>query len=90
MALTPSQRITVIKEVSQRLDSEDWPLIDLTLKQFSLPWSNEWSGTKDAYVLRMIEEAADDVLVDLARHVGVHFPTGALRGVEPPSGVKAC
>ena len=41
MALTPSDRITLIKEIGQRLTGEEWPLIDVTLKQFALPWTNE-------------------------------------------------
>lgn len=83
MALTPSQRIGLLKEIAQRLANEDWPLIDATLKQFSLPWADEWRGTKDAYVLEMIEDATDDVLIELARHVGFHLAAGGPR-VEPP------
>jgi len=83
MALTPSQRISLLKEIAQRLANEDWPLVDITLKQFSLPWAEEWRGTKDAYVLQMIEDAADDVLIELARHVGFTLTAGGPR-VEPP------
>jgi len=73
-----------MKEIATRLGFEDWPLIDVTLKQFSLPWSNEWQGTKDAYVLHMVEEAGDQVLIELAQHVGFQFEeTPALR-VDPP------
>jgi hypothetical protein len=66
MPLSPSQRIFLIKEIATRLGSEDWPLIDVTLKQFSLPWSDEWQGEKSAYVLHMGEEADDQILLDLA------------------------
>ena len=83
MALTPSQRISLLKEIAQRLANEDWPLIDVTLKQFSLPWAAEWGGTKDAYVLRMIEDAADDVLIELARHVGFNLAAGGPRLERP-------
>jgi nucleoside 2-deoxyribosyltransferase len=83
MALTPSQRISLLKEISQRLANEDWPLIDVTLKQFGLPWSDEWRGTKDAYVLQMIEGGADDVLLELARHVGFQLQSAPPR-IEPP------
>ena len=83
MALTPSQRITLMKSVAQRLGNEDWPLIDLTLKQFALPWTEQWSGSKEAYVLEMIERATDDVLLDLGRHVGFQLQEPIQR-VEPP------
>jgi hypothetical protein len=59
-----------MKSIAQRLGNEDWPLIDVTLKQFALPWTDQWSGTKEGYVLEMIEGAADDALLDLGRHVG--------------------
>ena len=83
MVLTPSQRIGLIKEISQRLSNEEWPLIDVTLKQFGLPWAEQWSGAKDTYVLNMIGDAADDVLMEIARHVGFQPHTMAPR-VEPP------
>jgi len=60
------------------------PLIDVTLKQFSLPWSDEWRGTKDAYVLRMVEDAPDQSLIDLAQHVGFPFEEKSSPRVEPP------
>lgn len=84
MSLSPSQRVVLMKEIASRLSTEDWPLIDVTLKQFSLPWSNEWNGTKDAYVLNMIEEAPDQSLIDLAQHVGFQFKDVITRRVDPP------
>jgi hypothetical protein len=73
-----------MKEITGRLTTEEWPLIDVTLKQFSLPWSDTWNGNKDAYVLQMIEEAPDQSLIDLAQHVGFQFEEVSARRVEPP------
>lgn len=84
MPLSPSQRVLLMKEIVTRLGTEDWPLIDVTLKQFSLPWSDDWHGTKDAYVLRMVEEAPDQALIDLAQHVGFHFKEITTPRVDPP------
>jgi nucleoside 2-deoxyribosyltransferase len=84
MPLSPSQRIALIKEISGRLGTEDWPLVDLTLKQFSLPWSEQWNGTRESYVLHMIEEASDQSLIDLAQHVGFQFEEVTTRRIEPP------
>jgi hypothetical protein len=70
MSLTPSQKVQLIKEISRRLSAEEWPLIDVTLRQFGLPTSDEWGGTKEAYVIRMTENGTDDVLVNLAGHLG--------------------
>jgi len=83
MILTNSQRVSVMKEIAKRLGAEDWPLIDVTLRQFSLPWSETWESSKEAYVLNMIEEGPDDALVDLALHVGYEFSPSASR-VDPP------
>ncbi len=84
MSLSPSQRISLKKEISTRLATEEWPLIDVTLKEFSLPWSNEWTGTKDAYMLHMLEDASDQALIDLAQHVGFHFEEATTPRVDPP------
>jgi nucleoside 2-deoxyribosyltransferase len=84
MPLSPSQRILLIKEIATRLSTEQYPLIDVTLKQFSLPWSDGWDGTKEAYVLRMVEEAPDDALIGLAQHVGFKFEEAITPRLEPP------
>jgi hypothetical protein len=84
MALTPSDRIKLIKEVSARLGMEEWPLIDLTLKQLGLPWSDQWNGTKDGYVMTMVEGASDDALIELGQHVGYQFEEAGEPRVEPP------
>lgn len=48
----------------------EWSVIDLTLKQFQLPWTHEWQGSKFDYVLSMVEDEDDGALVDLAAHLG--------------------
>jgi len=84
MALTPSQRLTLMKEIAKRLDDEEWPLIDATLTQFSLPCSDQdpWTS-KSAYVLAMTQRAADSVLIDLGQHLGFQLEQSEPR-VEPP------
>ncbi len=73
-----------MKEISGRLSSEDWPLIDLTLKQFGFRCSDMWSGTKDGYVLQMVSEGQDEGLIALAQHVGYHLEQQTVTGVDPP------
>lgn len=73
-----------MREIASRLGAETWPLIDVTLKQFSLPWTDDWRGTSDAYVLAMIENAPDESLIDLAQHVGFQFERVTSPRVEPP------
>ena len=83
MALNPSERIKIIAEISRRLSSEDWPLIDLTLSQFGLPTTDTWSGPPDAYVIEMVKDASDDVLISLAYHIGVNI-SAPDQGIVPP------
>jgi len=81
--LTPSERVKLIAEVSSLLSSEQWPIIDLTLKQFGLPWSSSWdSNDRKSYVIQMISEAPDEVLVSLAAHVGIETSPRA-SSIEP-------
>lgn len=68
----PSERIKHIKEISKELSKEDWALIDLTLKQFGLPYSETWGNNdRESYVIEMIDEAKDKPLLELAKHLGV-------------------
>jgi hypothetical protein len=62
MHLTPSQRVALIKEISQRLVAEEWPIVDVTLSQFGLPTADEWQSSKDAYVLEMIKQCFRPVI----------------------------
>lgn len=83
MALTASQRITLIKVIGQRLGEEEWPLIDLTLTQFFLPSTDSWSGTKQSYVQTMVAKAKDEQLIELGEHVGYHLAEISGPSVEP-------
>ena len=83
MALAPSNRIRIMREIAERLGGEEWALIDVTLKQFGLPRSDTWNGTKSAYVLEMLEDAGDRPLIDLGQHVGYELETLSDTRIEP-------
>lgn len=82
MALTPSQRISLISEITDRLSDEGWSLIDLTLNQFSLEATK--GGGKNEYIISALEKAPDHTLIELAHHVGFEFKGGATPGIDPP------
>lgn len=85
MALSPSERVMLIKEIAGRLGLESYMLIDVTLKQFGLPRSDSWGGTPTEYVLAMVSDASDSALTDLALHVGVEIdPAANNQGIDPP------
>lgn len=76
MSLEPSDRIKLISEIGHRLGEEGWPLLDLTLRQFGMPWEDTWQGNdRSAYVISMIEREEDQRLIALAKHVGYEFGT---------------
>lgn len=84
MPLSASIRISLLKEISKRLQAEDWPLIDLTLSQFNLSTSEAWQGDKCAYVLQMCAAAPDDKLIELSQHVGYIPEEVPKPGIDPP------
>lgn len=84
MPLSASQRIKLLTEISDRLQMEDWPLIDLTLSQFGLPTSDEWPGNKNAYVIQMCKGGNDNLLIELAQHVGFLVEEVPKPGIDPP------
>lgn len=71
--MRPSERIKHIREIAKELSKEEWSLVDLTLKQFGLPWTDSWGGggDKENYVIDMISNSADEPLLELAKHLGV-------------------
>jgi hypothetical protein len=85
MPLTPSQRIKILREVSNQLHDQEWPEIDLILTQFQLPTENRWSGSKAAYVLQMANAATDDVLNGLAEHFELPAAVRGAPAVSHPS-----
>jgi len=84
MSLSASKRITLLKEISGRLQVEDWPLIDLTLSQFNLPTSETWNQSKSNYVLEMCKSATDEKLLELSQHVGYILEEAQNLGIDPP------
>src|SRR5271169_2872737 len=70
--LTASERIKLIRAISPPLASEEWPLIDLTLRQFKLPTTDQWEGSdKTGYLVQMMSDASDETLQELASHLGI-------------------
>lgn len=83
MALSPSERVSLIKVTAERLGHESWSLIDVTLNQFGIDTPDQWSGSTDSYVLHQVKGVSDQTLVDLAQHVGFKFDQPAPPGVTP-------
>ena len=57
-------------------------MTDLTLKQFGIPVTDNWSGTGDAYVLKMAEDAPDQTLIGLAQHLGLSLEASEPSHIE--------
>jgi hypothetical protein len=81
--LSASQRVKIITAIAPLLAAEEWSVIDLTLRQFKLPTSDDWDGnTKDSYVVQMVSNGEDETLVELASHLGVES-TPRASGITP-------
>jgi hypothetical protein len=77
LVMNPSERIKLISDIASALANEDWPLIDLILRQFNLPWSEQWNGSdKSSYVMEMIENVDDKTLLDVANHLELDSSSG--------------
>lgn len=82
--MTPSERIKLITDIADKFSTEEWSLIDLTLRQFGLPWSEQWNGSdKNGYIMAMTENADDNILLNLAEHLSVDPQTKT--GKKPAS-----
>lgn len=71
--MKPSDRIRIISEIARCLDFCEYSLIDLTLRQFGLPWTDQWHGDKTSYIIEMIQGGDDQCLLDLASHLEIAF-----------------
>ena len=85
MPLLPSDRVILISEIARRLESEQWEDIDLILHQFGLRWTGVRSvNNRRGFLLRVLGDADDDVLLSLGRPLGYEFTTSR------PSTEPAC
>ena len=74
MPLNASERIHLINEIGRRLAAARWPEIDMTLDQFQLPLTEDWSGSNHGdYVIHRIRNADDESLLALASHLDYEY-----------------
>jgi TIR domain len=83
--MKPGERIDLLQRLADKLGTLSWDDIDLTLRQFGLPWSGNWGDSDTrAYALHHIESGSDEILLALHDHL---FPTqGPSEGAEPSEG----
>ena len=43
--MNASERVKLIKSITALFAAEEWPLIDLTLRQFKLPTDDNWNSS---------------------------------------------
>ena len=83
MYLDPSQRIKIISKISKKLGLEIWSITDLTLEQFGCPTTDLFNGaSQEDYIVRMISDVQDDVLIALATHL--ELSTGTSKEIVAP------
>lgn len=70
MALTPGERISLIKGISSSLAAENWTDISLTLDLFGIPeFEDQWSNSYDYISRRLRQTGDDDALLGLYAHL---------------------
>jgi TIR domain len=77
--MRPGERVDLIKRVADSLARTSWDHVDLVLRQFGLPWSREWQGELEGYVLHHLQRGEDAQLVELHAYL---FPEPVERAVE--------
>lgn len=87
--MTPSKRIKLISDIADKFAAEEWSIIDLTLRQFKLPWTDQWNGSdKHDYIVSMTEEADIETLIRLADHLKVNLVEVANWGFTNTTQIK--
>lgn len=72
-----SDRLKLMHQISTRLGSEDFDIINLTLEQFKMPVSRATRLSPQNYILRQIRRAGDDDLSEIAHHLNIEIPGGS-------------
>ena len=73
--MTPSERIKIIKEITNRLGRDDWAMANVTLRQFKIRTiePDEFYGGLSEYIPYMIEGKSDQTLIELVRHLEINL-----------------
>lgn len=66
-----SSRIRAITQIVEKLDKEEWSIVDLTLHQYGFSTTNDWNGRKIDYIINIIQDADDQTLTNLMSHFGL-------------------
>lgn len=69
--MKPGERVDLIREISERMNQDEWPMVDLILRQFNLPTADSWNGDKIYYIIHMLDGASDESLKELAGYFGI-------------------
>lgn len=69
-----SARVKIMTELSNRLAQEEWSVIDLLLREFGFRCTDQWNGTKNAYVLAMLQDGDEQKLAQLGQHFNLYQP----------------
>ena len=83
-----TERAGLLLSIVERLAQDDWPTIDLIVGQFEGRRSDEWQGSKAAYIGWSLEGITDEALRDLGDFLfsgtpGVsHFELGVLEELD--------
>lgn len=65
MALTPGEKVSLIKRSAQALAGDEWSDVDVTLRTFEIPDVEHPGGSQYDYVLIRLAEGSDSALVAL-------------------------
>jgi hypothetical protein len=78
MALTPGEKLELIKQLTADLASSDWEEIELTLDTFEAGYADEREGWRDnaGYIRQRLKTSSDEVLVALHAHLHPDISTG--------------
>ena len=71
--MTPSERIKIIREITNRLARDDWTMVNITLRQFGIRTiePDEFYGGLSEYIPHVIEGNSDQTLIELAQHLEI-------------------
>jgi hypothetical protein len=84
MAVSKTQRLSLIREIVSRLSGESWRSAELVLKTFDIQSDGDWSGNSlSDYLMYILTYGTDAALIELAEHLGYTIGHAELLRAEP-------
>ncbi|MFZ5628942.1 MAG: toll/interleukin-1 receptor domain-containing protein [Spirochaetota bacterium] len=71
--MKPADAIELKKRITEKLENEDWNLIDLIFREYGVELNEEYNGNRAGYILAHLRNTKPETLVEIAEYLHVNI-----------------